>query len=156
MEHSRGAPQGRAGSKTTAMPAPVAGGLLAGLLGGGALLAVGPAVWALQYAFATWRRAGILAFWVGLLAVSLPLMDRLSRSRRVPTIIVRKVRLPPPWPRACDVAARGMPVGPLRRGHRRGLYRRGLEGRIVVWRGWAVQGGVVEVWRGWAVQGGVN
>lgn len=59
------------------------------------LLAVGaavrPALWALSFAFARWRRVVLLGYWVALLVAALPLMDWVSRARKVPTIIVRKV-----------------------------------------------------------------
>jgi len=54
--------------------------------------AVRPALWALGFAFARWRRVALLAYWVGLLVAALPLMDWVSQRRKVPTIIVRKVR----------------------------------------------------------------
>eukprot|EP00884_Botryococcus_braunii_P013451 jgi/Botrbrau1/22106/Bobra.0206s0032.1 len=68
----------------------IVGGLAAVLVGGGTLLVIKPAIWALQFAFASLRRAGILAFWVALLAFTLPVMNYLSHSHTVPTIIVRK------------------------------------------------------------------
>lgn len=56
------------------------------------IVAIRPAVWALQFATASRGRVGLLSTWAALLAAALPLMDRLARSERVPTIIVRKVR----------------------------------------------------------------
>ena len=54
-------------------------------------VAVQPALWALSFAYARWRRIALLGYWVALLAAALPLMDWVSRRRKVPTIIVRKV-----------------------------------------------------------------
>ena len=59
-----------------------------------ATAAVRPALWALRFAAARWRRVALLAYWVGLLVAALPLMDWVSRRRKVPTIIVRKVDIP--------------------------------------------------------------
>ncbi len=65
---------------------------LAAVLMAAAAAAIQPALWALGFAFARWRRVALLAYWVGLLVAALPLMDWVSRRRKVPTIIVRKVR----------------------------------------------------------------
>ncbi|KAK9795962.1 hypothetical protein WJX73_008372 [Symbiochloris irregularis] len=66
------------------------GALLLCLLATAAAVAVRPALLALQYATGTRRRMAVLLSWVAMLAVALPLMDRLARSQQVPTIIVRK------------------------------------------------------------------
>ena len=60
---------------------------LAAVLVVAAAAAVRPALWALRFAAARWRR-------VALLVAALPLMDWVSRRRKVPTIIVRKVDIP--------------------------------------------------------------
>lgn len=70
----------------------LAGVSLAGVLALAVTAAVRPALWALGFAFARWRRIALLAYWVVLLVAALPLMDWVSRRRKVPTIIVRKVR----------------------------------------------------------------
>lgn len=63
------------------------------VLGIGAVAAAAlPALWAVRFALATPRRLALLAYWAAVLAAALPAMDWLSRVRRVPTIIVRKVR----------------------------------------------------------------
>lgn len=72
----------------------LAGLALALVLMTAAAAAVGPALWALRFAFARWRRIALLGYWVGLLVAALPLMDWVSRRRKVPTIIVRKVPRP--------------------------------------------------------------
>lgn len=62
------------------------------VLGVGATAAAAlPATWAVRFALATPRRLALLAYWAAVLAAALPAMDWLSRARRVPTIIVRKV-----------------------------------------------------------------
>ena len=68
-----------------------AGPALAAVLALAVAAAVRPALWALSFAFARWRRIALLGYWVALLAAALPLMDWVSRRRKVPTIIVRKV-----------------------------------------------------------------
>lgn len=70
----------------------LAGAALAAVLALAVAAAVRPALWALGFAFARWRRIALLGYWVALLAAALPLMDWVSRRRKVPTIIVRKVR----------------------------------------------------------------
>ncbi len=67
---------------------------LAAVLIAAVAAAIQPALWALSFAFARWRRVALLAYWVGLLVAALPLMDWVSRRRKVPTIIVRKVKSP--------------------------------------------------------------
>ena len=67
---------------------------LAAVLVVAAAAAVRPALWALRFASARWRRIALLGYWVGLLVAALPLMDWVSRRRKVPTIIVRKVESP--------------------------------------------------------------
>ena len=69
----------------------LAGAALATVLALAVAAAVRPALWALAFAFARWRRIALLGYWVALLAAALPLMDWVSRRRKVPTIIVRKV-----------------------------------------------------------------
>ena len=69
----------------------LAGAALAAVLVLAATAAVQPALWALSFAFMRWRRIVLLGYWVALLAAALPLMDWVSRRRKVPTIIVRKV-----------------------------------------------------------------
>ena len=64
-----------------------------------ALLVCKPALWALQFATASDGRVALLGTWAALMAAALPVMDRLARSRRVPTIIVRKV-CARPWAHA--------------------------------------------------------
>ena len=65
------------------------------VLGVGAVAAAAlPAVWAVRFALSSPQRVALLGYWAALLAAALPAMDWLSRARRVPTIIVRKV--PPP------------------------------------------------------------
>jgi hypothetical protein len=66
-------------------------GLLAAVVGCAAAAAAFPAAWALGFALGSWRRAALVGYWAGLLLAALPLMDWVSRRRRVPTIIVRKV-----------------------------------------------------------------
>ena len=66
-------------------------GALALVVGCAAAAAAFPAAWALEFALGTWRRAALLGYWVLILAAALPAMDWVSRARRVPTIIVRKV-----------------------------------------------------------------
>ena len=62
------------------------------VLGVGAVAAAAlPAVWAVRFALASPQRVALLGYWAALLAAALPAMDWLSRARRVPTIIVRKV-----------------------------------------------------------------
>ncbi|CAK0785366.1 hypothetical protein CVIRNUC_008574 [Coccomyxa viridis] len=68
----------------------LAGAALAAVLALAVAAAVRPALWALGFAFARWRRIALLGYWVALLAAALPLMDWVSRRRKVPTIIVRK------------------------------------------------------------------
>ena len=78
-----------AGSRKAAAAVAVA------VLGVGAVAAAAlPAVWAVRFALASPRRVALLCYWAALLAAALPAMDWLSRARRVPTIIVRKVALP--------------------------------------------------------------
>jgi hypothetical protein len=79
--------RGAAGPRTAATAA---------LLAATAAAAVLPAAWALEFALATRRRVAVLSYWALLLVVALPLMDWVSRGRRVPTIIVRKVLRPSP------------------------------------------------------------
>ena len=69
----------------------LAGAALATVLALAVAAAVRPALWALSFAFARWRRIALLGYWVALLAAALPLMDWVLRRRKVPTIIVRKV-----------------------------------------------------------------
>lgn len=45
------------------------------------------AVWVLGFAFATWARVGVLAYWAALLAGALPAMAWLARSQRLSNII---------------------------------------------------------------------
>jgi len=52
-----------------------------------------PAWWAMRFALAEPGRCTMLAYWAGLLAVSLPAMHRVAASRHLPTIIIRKVSL---------------------------------------------------------------
>ena len=83
--------------------------------------AVQPALWALSFAFARWRRIALLGYWVALLAAALPLMDWVSRRRKVPTIIVRKVcsiacvqsmaTAPLPWCAAASWSMQAMALG---------------------------------------------
>ena len=63
---------------------------LAAVLMAAAAAAIQPALWALRFACARWRRVALLVYWVCLLMAALPLMDWVSRRRKVPTIIVRK------------------------------------------------------------------
>lgn len=65
----------------------------AALITAAAAAAIKPAVWALSFALATHRRVALLVYWIVLLLAALPLMDWVSRGRRVPTIIVRKVSI---------------------------------------------------------------
>lgn len=51
-----------------------------------------PALWAVQFAVADSGRRTMLAYWVLLLALSLPAMHALAAARHLPTIIIRKVR----------------------------------------------------------------
>ena len=70
----------------------LAGVGLVGVLALAVTAALRPALWVLGFALARWRRVALLAYWVVLLVAALPLMDWVSRRRKVPTIIVRKVR----------------------------------------------------------------
>lgn len=65
----------------------VAGALVAAV----AAAAARPVLWAIRFAFADGGRRSMLAYWLGLLAVSLPVMHALAASRQLPTIIIRKV-----------------------------------------------------------------
>ena len=86
-QRSRGRDEGRASSGRKAAAA-----VAVAVLGVGAMAAAAlPAVWAVRFALASPQRVGLLGYWAALLAAALPAMDWLSRARRVPTIIVRKV-----------------------------------------------------------------
>ena len=65
----------------------VAGVLAAAVAGAVAV----PALWAVRFALAEAGRRAMLAYWLALLAVSLPAMHVLASSRQLPTIIIRKV-----------------------------------------------------------------
>ncbi|KAK2077667.1 hypothetical protein QBZ16_004513 [Prototheca wickerhamii] len=54
------------------------------------LAALGPALWTLQFAFASAQRIVMLAYWVGVLALGLVAMARIGALESVPQIIVRK------------------------------------------------------------------
>lgn len=84
---SRGRGGGRAaGGRKSAAALAVA------VLGVGAVAAAAlPAAWAVRFALSSPQRVALLCYWAALLAAALPAMDWLSRARRVPTIIVRKV-----------------------------------------------------------------
>ena len=60
-----------------------------GLVLAGVILAA--AWWTVQHALDSRTRVAILAWWVVLLAATLPAMDWASRNRKAPTIIIRKV-----------------------------------------------------------------
>ena len=98
----------------------LAGAALAAVLALAVAAAVWPALWALSFAFARWRRIALMGYWAALLAAALPLMDWVSRRRKVPTIIVRKVwsmayersAATPPLVLVCE-----SPLGPCRLWH---------------------------------------
>ncbi len=52
--------------------------------------AIKPALWVLAFAMGTNRRQTLLAYWVVLLALVVPLIHWVSAAHAVPTILVRK------------------------------------------------------------------
>jgi hypothetical protein len=51
------------------------------------LLAVKPALYCLAFATATWTRVGIVAYWLVLMGVSLPVMHHVAQSDTIPNIL---------------------------------------------------------------------
>ena len=52
--------------------------------------AIQPAQWVLAFAMGTKRRQMLMAYWVALMALVVPLLHWLSAARALPTILVRK------------------------------------------------------------------
>ena len=52
--------------------------------------AISPALWVLSFAVSTNRRQMLLAYWLVLLALVIPLIHWVSAAHAVPTILVRK------------------------------------------------------------------
>lgn len=67
----------------------------AAALAAGASAAAVPAVWAVRFALAAPHGGALVAYWAALLAAGLPAMHWVASQRRLPTIIIRKVRVQP-------------------------------------------------------------